>query len=88
MNTAPGWKEAYAGLNLWKMWKITEEVVLGSGGISAYTLTVKLIKTKQEEDFSSYVKEFNEVVKNLDNQGTPYEILNIIKNTLFILGLN
>jgi len=61
---APGWKAAYDGFNLLQVWLIVEEVVLGSGSISGYQLITRLIKLKQEGDYSEYVKTFVEAVTN------------------------
>lgn len=86
---APGWKAAYDGFNLLQVWLIVEEVVLGSGSISGYQLITRLIKLKQEGDYSEYCKTFVEAVTNLLKQGDTAEaILVKIVDTLFVLGLN
>ena len=53
-----------------------------------YTLIIRLLKHAQDSIYTNYEKMFKEMVVDLRAQGNAEEVLNMVFNTLFILGLN
>jgi hypothetical protein len=67
---SPGYQEAYGKFDILKIWQITEQVVIGRGSVSVYTLTTKLLKLEQTSEYTRYAKDFREAVRDLKRQGT------------------
>ena len=88
LTTHPDYKGFYQTYNLLGIWNLAEEVAVGRGAISIYSLITRLLEHKQEGAYTSYEKEFKEMVIDLVAQGTADQVLQKIFNALFILGLN
>jgi hypothetical protein len=95
------YQNAYVAYNIHVIWNMTEQICVGRGAISVYALITKLLKTTQREGHQKYSKEFKEAVADLRRQGGARQplapgqqpnsdavILEMIFNTIFILGLN
>lgn len=82
------YQEAFMTYNLHRMWQITQEVVQGRGAASVYTLVVRLLKMKQTGEYTEYSNKFKEAVADLTAQGTPVQVMPMILNALFVIGLN
>jgi hypothetical protein len=75
--------------DLLKLWNLMEQVCVGRGAVSVYTVITRLLRLKQDGDqFISYNKTFAELVVDLKQQGNSDEILKKILNALYIIGLN
>jgi hypothetical protein len=98
VTSQPGHANAY---NILEIWNMTEQVCVGRGTISVYTLITKLLRTTQWEGYQRFAKEFKKTVADLKRQGGPRQplvqgqaahpdtvILEKIFNTIFILRLN
>lgn len=88
LTTSPGYRDAYDHFDLLRIYNMTEQVVLGRGAISIYSLIVRLLKCKQGESYNQYDKEFKDNVHDLMAQGGADEILLKIFNALFIIGVD
>jgi hypothetical protein len=76
--TSPGYQNAYDAFDLLTIWRLTEQVVMVRGAISVYTLKELIIPTRRNFD----------IVLDLRAQGNADKVLEMIMNTMFILGLN
>ena len=86
---APGYQAAYDAFNILELWRMTEQVVVGRGAISAYTLIARLLKLKQGSDpFAKFDKEFKDLVADLNAQGDAEQVSRMLFNSLYILALN
>jgi len=88
LTTSPGYQQLFDNYDILGMWQLTEQVCLGRGAISVYTMVVRTLKLKQEESYYQYQKDFKRMVVDLRAQGQPGDILQKIFNALFIMGLN
>jgi hypothetical protein len=61
---------------------------MGRGAILVYALIVRLLKHVQDGSYTKYEKSFKEMVIDLRAQGNANDVLGLIFNSLFILGLN
>ena len=86
--TSAGYQVAYNAFHIHEIWNLTVQVVVGRGAISVYSLVTRLLKHAQEGAYTKYEKEFKEMVVDLRAQGNPQQVLDMVFNTLFILGLN
>jgi hypothetical protein len=84
-----GYEAAFAAFNVFAIWQMTEQVCVGRGAVSVYTLITTLLKMKQlPNKYNDYAKEFRETADDIARQGNAQEVLDKIFNTIFILGLN
>ncbi len=89
LTTQEGYGEAFRRYDVLTVWKLLEKVVQGSGTVSIYQLALRLLKAKQVGAFSAYVKEYREIVLDLNKlKDTGHDVLAVIIDTLFTLGLN
>ena len=88
LTTSPGYQEFYDEFNLLEIWNLTQQVVLGRGAISVYALIVRLLKHTQDGAYTKYEKQFKEMAIDLRAQGNAQQVLDMVFNALFILGLN
>jgi hypothetical protein len=101
VTSQPGYQNAYVAYGIHAIWNMTKEVCVERGAISVYALIRKLLRTSQREGYQRYSKEFKEAVADLRRQGGARQplasgqqpqadtvILEMIFNTIFILGLN
>ena len=88
LTTSPGYQGFYDRFDVLEIWNLTQQVVLGRGAISVYTLIVRLLKHAQDSSYTNYEKMFKEMVVDLRAQGNAEEVLHMVFNALFILGLN
>ena len=86
--TSAGYQAAYNAFDLHTIWNLTEQVVVGRGAISVYSLVTRLLKYTQDGAYTKYEKEFKEMAVDLRAQGNAQDVLNLVFNALFILGLN
>jgi len=89
LTTQEGYGEAFRRYDVLAMWKLLERVVQGSGTVSIYQHALRLLRMRQVGAFQTYVKEFREIVSDLNklkNEG--HDVLAVIIDTLFTLGLN
>ena len=86
--TSAGYQAFYDAFDILGMWRLTEQVVLGRGAISVYSLVVRLLRYTQEGAYNKFEKEFKEMIIDLRAQGTEAEVLQKIFNALFILAVN
>jgi len=91
MTQSPGYQAAYDGNDLLALWHMAEQICVGRGAVSVYQLVFRIMRMSQKEEYTSYAKEFKDAVTDLRRQvnGNNFEeLLNIIMNVLFIIGLN
>jgi len=88
LTTSDGYQQAHDTFDLLAIWQMVEQVVVGRGAISVYSLIVRLLRCKQEENYNTFEKEYKELVIDLMAHGTHEEILKMIFNALFILALD
>jgi hypothetical protein len=75
--------------DLLKLWNLMEQVCVGRGAVSIYSVITRLLKLKQAKDeFVAYNKTFSELIADLNQQGTADQILKKIMNALYIIGLD
>jgi hypothetical protein len=88
LTTSAEYAGFYSNFDILGIFQLTEQVCMGRGAVSVYASIVRLLQTKQHDQYNKYAKEFKEMVVDLNRQGTPEEVLGKILNALFILGLN
>jgi hypothetical protein len=80
-------KDAYRGIDLLKVWEIIEFESTASGATSVYVDSSKLFKLEQGESFAKYVNTFRELVERLEKGRSKAELIKLLWNTKFYLGL-
>lgn len=88
MTTSPGYAAMFDAYDIHGLWRLTEQVCLGTGAISVYTLIARLLQLNQRGSYNDYQKDFKRLVMDLRNQGEAHVVLDKIFNALFILGLD
>ena len=86
--TSPGYQAAYNQFDIHEIWNLTEQVVVGRGAISVYSLVTRLLKHTQTGAYNKYEKDFKDMVVDLQAQGNPQQVMEMVFNALFVLGLN
>ena len=81
-------KAAYHQIDLLKgVWDIIEFEATASGATSVYVDSSKLFKLEQGDSFAKYVNRFRELVERLEKGRTKAELVKLLWNTKFYLGL-
>lgn len=88
LTTSPGYQQYFDSYDIHGMWMLTEQVCMGRGAISIYSIIVRLLQLKQQDTYYVYERDFKRTVQDLIAQGSPLEVLNKMINALFILGLD
>jgi len=86
--TSPGYDQIYRNYDILRLWNLTEQVCMGRGAISVYTLVVRLLGIRQTASFHEYDRAFKEAVVDLRAQGNADEILQFILNGMYITSLD
>lgn len=87
-----GYANAKLNDDIIQLWDIVKDCAIGSGAHSVYVTMTKFLNLKMEgtsfTDFTEYVKQFNELIADVERIGTAAEIVKKLMNAKFIGGLN
>jgi len=79
------WKD----FDMLKLVALIELHATGKGTTSAFVESSRLLKLEQgDKSFANYAKRFREIVASLKKRGKPDEVLDMMINSKFILGVN
>ena len=85
--TSAGYQAVYNAFDIVAIWNLTEQVVVGRGAMSVFALVTRLLKHTQTSSYIKYEKDFKEMVVDLRAQGNAQDVLEMVFNAHFILGL-
>ena len=68
LTTSEGYREMYDTFDILGIWNLTEQVVMGRGAVSVYSLIVRLLRCNQDGAYTKFEKEFKEMVIDLRAQ--------------------
>ena len=90
VETLQGFKAARNSADILTVWRITEQVVQGTGVISIFSLSTKLHRLKQgdQSDWARYSKEWLTTVTDLQRAGTAEEVLKAMLTTHLVFSVN
>jgi len=86
------YKEAHGTDDILELFNIVKECAIGRGAFSVYTHLIRFLTIRQKSntaaDFAEYTKNYEDVVTDIMNLGTPADVLKNLFNAKFIEGLN
>lgn len=90
VETWAGFRDARDRGDLLSVWRITEQVVQGTGSISIFSLTTKLYRLRQGDpvDWPRYSKEWLQTVTDLRRAGNAEQVLLAMLTTHLVFSVN